>query len=116
VISSAKDAGLFQKGLNRLSGTVREGLAFFRARTIRRIYANLQRLAAQQGHPRSPQQTPDKYLEQLAQAWPEHRGDFQIITRAYVRAHYGMVSDTREELDRIHAAWQRIRTTGTNQR
>jgi hypothetical protein len=88
------------------------GPGLLSAITIRRIYANLQRLAARSGYPRQAAQTPDEYLETLIQALPDCQDEVTTITAAYVQAHYGQVPDTRQELDRIRACWQRVRSQG----
>jgi hypothetical protein len=107
----AKDDSLFQRGLKRLTDRLRDGLHLFRALTIRRIYANLQRLATQRGYPRQPYQTPSEYVSLLLEAWPHHETEVRTITSAYERAHYGQVPDSHEELKRIQEAWQRIRAS-----
>jgi hypothetical protein len=99
--------------LGELAGLVdRFGLGsrFLAAVSIRRIYANMVRLAAGAGYPRARSETPYEYLATLRRALPGHEADVTIITEAYVNAHYGQVPDTREELERIRACWKRIRT------
>lgn len=99
--------------LSQMAGLVdRFGLGqrLLTAISIQRIYVNLLRLATRAGYPRSSAQTPYEYLEVLHQAWPDLKDDVTIITEAYVNAHYGMVPDTREELARIRASWDRVRT------
>lgn len=104
---------LLSDGLQRageLVGLVdRLGLGLLSALSIRRIYANLVRLAAQNGYPRPEAKTPFEYLDLLYQAFPGSADDVQTITRAYINAHYGMLPDTRVELQRIREAWQRVR-------
>ncbi|MGC9332558.1 MAG: DUF4129 domain-containing protein, partial [Anaerolineae bacterium] len=106
---------MFQAGIDRLghlAGLVdRFGLGsrFLAAISVRRIYANLQRLAKDAGYPRSPAQTPYEYLETLYRALPGSEADVRVITEAYVNAHYGQVPDTREELQRIRACWEQVR-------
>ena len=109
---------MLQAGLDRLgdlAGLVdRFGLGsrFLAAVSVRRIYANLLRLARDAGYPRAPSQTPYEYLGTLYQALPGSESDVQVITEAYVNAHYGQVPDTREELQQIREAWQRVRERG----
>lgn len=86
------------------------GQRFLSAVSIRRIYANLLRLATRAGYPRTATQTPFEYLETLYEALPGSEADVQRITQAYVDAHYGRVPDTREELQRIRDCWERVRT------
>jgi hypothetical protein len=107
---------MLQAGKDRLSELVglvdRFGLGsrFLSAVTIRRIYANLLRLAAEAGYPRAEAQTPHEYLETLHEALPGSEADVATITEAYVNARYGQVPDTREELQRIRDCWERVRT------
>jgi hypothetical protein len=79
--------------------------------SIRRIYANLGRLAAEEGYPRGAAQTPHEYLPTLARAFPDCQAETELITAAYVQAHYGRVPDTAAELQRIRDAWERVRAT-----
>ena len=99
--------------LGELAGLVDRfgvGARFLSAVSIRRIYANLVRLATRAGYPRAATQTPFEYLETLYEALPGSEADAQRITRAYVDAHYGQVPDSREELQRIRDCWERVRT------
>lgn len=100
---------LLQRGLDGLAGALRGGLRYFYGLSVRRIYANMGRLAAQKGYPRAFHQTPNEYLEQLSLAFPDRTADVWAITQAYVQAHYGAVPDSREEVERLQAAWLRIR-------
>jgi len=106
-----KGANSLGNVLSRLRERLKQGLRFLYALSIRRIYSNLLRLAVHRGHKRRPAQTPYEFETALNEALPGHAGDIRIITRAYVRAHYGQVPDSREELRHIREAWQRIRTS-----
>jgi len=77
--------------------------------TIRQIYARLARLAADIGSPRREAQTPYEYLDDLRRAFPDSPGEVQLITEAYVAAHYGQRSFPSEYLQRVREAWQNIR-------
>lgn len=105
--------------LGELAGLVDRfglGARFLAALSVRRIYANLVRLAAEAGYPRARSQTPYEYLGTLRRALPDHEEEVSAITEAYVAAHYGQVPDTREELQRLRACWQRIREEGIEAR
>ena len=105
-------ADLLQAGRQRLgemAGRVL-GIQFLSAISIRRIYANLIRLATEQGYPRASAQTPYEYLATLHQALPGSEAETALITNAYVNAHYGKLPDTPEELQQIRDAWDRVRT------
>jgi hypothetical protein len=111
LLKMEKDGSLIQRGLGLLQDRLRDGLGFMHALTVRRIYANLCRLAASRGHPRQSQLTPDEYQVLLGEAWPQHKADILTITRAYVQAHYGQVPDSSNELARVRRAWQRIQAS-----
>ncbi len=104
-------ADLLQAGRQRLGDMAGRvlGIQFLSAISIRRIYANMVRLAAEQGYPRASAQTPYEYLVTLGQALPGSEADTTLITNAYVSAHYGKLPDTIEELRQIRDAWDRVR-------
>jgi hypothetical protein len=88
----------------------RSGLrGLFVALTIRRIYAQMQRLAATQGYPRAPSETPYEYEATVTRAFPSAETEVHAITEAYVAVHYGEVPESEAELDRIRASWERLR-------
>jgi hypothetical protein len=107
---------MVQDGLDRLgelAGLVSRfgpSARFLAAVSIRRIYANLVRLATEGGYPRAEAQTPYEYLQTLCKAWPGSQEDLEVITDAYINAHYGQVPDTRQELQRIRDCWERVRS------
>jgi hypothetical protein len=84
------------------------GTRLLSAISIRRIYANVVRLATRAGYPRNPAQTPHEYLELLYEALPGSEEEVRLITSAYTSAHYGQVPETREELERIRACWRQV--------
>ncbi len=106
---------MIQEGLDRLGelaglmSRLGPGSRFLAAVSIRRIYANLVRLATEAGYPRARAQTPYEYLPVLHEALPGSEEDLAVITEAYVSSHYGQVPDTREELQRIRDCWDRVR-------
>ena len=102
---------VLRRGLDRLTDGLRGRVGFLYAVSVRRIYANLGRLAAQRGYPRPHHQTPFEYRTLLLEAFPEFQADVELITGAYVSAHYGQEPDTREKLAGVRAAWQRIRAS-----
>ncbi len=95
------------KWLN-LVGEFGLGQRFRAAVSIRWIYANLLRWAAETGHPRKAWQTPYEFLQALTPAFPELGAELQMITEAYVRSHYGELPETEEELQKIRSCWERI--------
>jgi hypothetical protein len=79
--------------------------------TIRRLYVRAGREAARRGFRREPAQTPYDFLPTMQRAFPTAERDAQTITDAYVAAHYGQVPDTRDALEALRAAWERMRAT-----
>ncbi len=57
-------------------------------------------------------ETPYEYLPVLNRALPGSGEDLLVITEAYVKARYGLVPDTPEELRRIRDCWERERERG----
>jgi hypothetical protein len=81
------------------------------ALTIRRIYAQMEKLAGVRGYPRALSETPYEYRRELGQAFPEQVGDVQLITEAYVAVRYGEVPEDHQELEVVRAAWTRVRSS-----
>jgi hypothetical protein len=103
-----------RQGIKRLSGATgllaRLGAnGFLTALTIRRIYAQLQKLASRRGYPRQASLTPYEYLSALYECFPAHQVDLLHITEAYIGVHYGELPERAEEVTEIRAAWERIR-------
>jgi len=105
---------LLRHGRRRL-GQATAGLSsvllgrLFAAWTVRRIYAHMGALAAEQGYPRAAYETPYEYLPALEQAFPGSRDEVMWITEAYVAVHYGEVPELPEDLATVQAAWDCIR-------
>lgn len=76
--------------------------------TIRRIYRNMLHAADASGYPRLATETPYEFLKTLAQAWPEHQPETQLITNAYIKVRYGELPETKEEIQAIRQAWQTL--------
>ncbi len=97
-----------------------ERLGLFRqwraAASIRRIYKQMCRAAADAGYPRVATETPYEYLRTLGRVWAEHAAETQLITEAFVRVRYGEVPETEEELELIRAAWRRLEAAEPLQR
>jgi hypothetical protein len=86
------------------------GRKLYSALSVRQIYASLVGLATDQGFPRPPAATPYEYLPILRCAFPQHGRYLSTITEAYVRAHYGEVPTSNEDLAFIRDCWERIQT------
>ena len=107
---------LVDDGRGRLAAVLglvgRSGMrGLFAALTVRRIYAQMTRLAAAQGYPRAKSQTPFEYAETAARAFSGAVAEVHTITKAYVAAHYGEAPDTEAELKEIRACWKRLKET-----
>jgi hypothetical protein len=113
---------MVRSGLDRLAdlagvlGRFGPTTRFLAAVSIRHIYANLMRLAAEAGYPRPQAQTPYECLGMLHEALPGSEEDVMVITEAYIQAHYGQLPDTLEELRRIRACWERVRAREAERR
>jgi hypothetical protein len=108
-LAGALRAGLDKLGeLFSLAGQFGLGQKFRAAASIRYIYANLLRWAAERGSARQDWQTPYEFLTTLRGAFPTLDGEMQSVTDAYVRSHYGQVPDTEAELQKIRSCWERI--------
>jgi hypothetical protein len=86
------------KDLAGLMGQFGPGMRLYAAVSIRKIYANMARLAERQGFSRQPAQTPYEYLPVLGLAFP-------------VNVHYGEVPESIGDLQRIREHWQRIHSS-----
>jgi hypothetical protein len=82
------------------------------AASIRRVYRQMCRAAADAGYPRLEAETPYEYLPSLARAWPDHAAETRLVTEAFVRVRYGELPETAEELEAILSAWQRLEAAG----
>jgi hypothetical protein len=106
---------ILQDGLDRLrhiSGMIhRYGVnkQLLAAISIQNIYANLGRIAAQNGHPRHPSTPPDAYLPTLIQVFDGCETELSHITHAYMRVHYGEVIPHASELKNIQQDYHAIR-------
>jgi hypothetical protein len=114
---SALDAikNALKTGVDRLSELVDMARQFGAGRklraaiSIRWIYANLLRVAADAGYARTPSQTPWEFLPTLCRAFVGDDEDLRVITEAYVKTHYGEVPTSEADLDAIRQAWSRVR-------
>ncbi len=84
----------------------------FAALTIRRIYAQMVRLAASHGYPRPASHTPYEHLATLQQAFPGCGAELAQITEAYVGVHYGELPEHADALAQIRAAFDRVKEVG----
>ena len=99
------------KDLAGLMGQFGPGVRLYAAVSIRKIYANMARLAERQGFPRQPAQTPYEYLPALGLAFPDCQAEAMAITEAYVKVHYGEAPESIGDLQLIRECWQRIQSS-----
>jgi hypothetical protein len=112
-LAHALRAGLDKLGeLLNLAGQFGLGQRFRAAASIRWIYANLLRWAADLGQARQSSETPYEFQVTLRAAFPGLEAEMQAITEAYVRSHYGEVPDSESELQEIRSCWERIQESG----
>jgi len=78
--------------------------------SIRQVYASLVRLATACGFPRRKAETPYEYTATLRRAFASSEEEIQLITEAYVRAHYGERSFPGAYVQSVRSAWLAIRT------
>ena len=84
--------------------------------SIRRLYQQMEKAAAQAGYPRAAAETPYEYQATLAQAWPEQTSETLKITTAYVNVRYGEFPETEAEIDALKEAWKRLKNNQPEQR
>ena len=111
VLNSLRDGWDRLRDMAGLVGQFGPGMRLYAAVSIRKIYANMTRLAEKQGFPRQPAQTPYEYLPALALAFPDRQAEATAITEAYVNVHYGEVPENLRELQRIRECWQQIHSS-----
>lgn len=98
-----------------LGQRILQGLGLLRnwraAASIRRVYQEMCASAEASGYPRGESETPYEYLTSLGMVWPQNSEESALITTAYVRVRYGEYPETKEELDLIMDAWDRLKHT-----
>jgi hypothetical protein len=109
MLNSLRDGWDRLKDMAGLVGRFGPGMRLYAAVSIRKIYANMARLAKRQGFPRQDAQTPYEYLPALGLAFPDCQAEAAAITEAYVKVHYGEVPESLRELQHIRECWQQIR-------
>jgi hypothetical protein len=114
ILNSLRDGWDLLKDIAGLMGRFGPGMQLYAAVSIRKIYANMVRLAETQGFPRQPAQTPYEYLPTLGLAFPDSQAEATTITEAYVNVHYGEVPESLQDLQRIRECWEQIRERETS--
>jgi hypothetical protein len=114
MLSSLRDGWDRLKDIAGLVGRFGPAMRLYAAVSIRKIYANMVRLAETQGFPRQPAQTPYEYLAALGLAFPDCQAETTAITEAYVQVHYGEVPESLKDLQRIRECWEQIQERETS--
>jgi len=83
------------------------------AASIRLIYSEMCQKAAEQGYPRAQSETPYEYVATLDQLWPQNKDDVRRVTEAFVMIRYGEIPESKEELETIVEAWNKLEVTPT---
>lgn len=81
------------------------------AATIRRIYAALIVLAAQQGLQRAESETPLEFLAVMQAEWQSLAEPLAVITNAYINVHYGQLPENAAGLNAVKQAWETVLST-----
>lgn len=82
------------------------------AARIRQIYQQLMLLSQKLGAPRPASLTPLEFLPRLEDLFPAEADGLRLITGAYMSVRYGEYPETRQEVDRVQAAWNQVRSRG----
>lgn len=77
--------------------------------SVRQLYRQFLRWAADGGYPRQKSQTPNEFQSTLDNVLPENQGDLDIITRGYINARYGPALPTESELSQLKQKWYTLR-------
>lgn len=97
-----------KSGLDALSGWKPMSRLIAAAR-IRQIYGHLLRESARLGTMREEAETPLEFLPRLELLFPGKQAELHEITGAYQRVRYGEYPESREQVDLVKAAWERVR-------
>lgn len=76
---------------------------------VRYFYRSILQRAAKHGLARQVGQTPYEYTETLKAWLPDSQNDINVVTEAFVEAHYGPSDPDKDEIRKIKTHWERIR-------
>lgn len=102
------------EGLGRVFG-LRQATRLIAAARIRRVYSQLMELSAKLRNPRLASRTPLEFLPKLVALFPRLTTELKTITNAYLRVRYGDLPETREEVEVVEMAWNRVSADGQEQ-
>jgi hypothetical protein len=104
--------GRMQEAADALLSRLRPASRILAAARIRQIYTQLMDLAGDLKQPRPEGKTPLEFVPVLVRLFPGEQREVELVTHAYVKVRYGEYPETREEIDALEAAWQRISEQG----
>lgn len=76
---------------------------------VRYFYLSTLRRAADQGIVRQPAQTPQEFVQDLEQTWPEAELDVTALTAAFVTARYDVAEISPDDAQQVKSVWERIK-------
>jgi hypothetical protein len=76
---------------------------------VRYFYLSTLRRAADQGIVRRPAQTPQEFIQDLEQTWPEAELDVETLTSAFVIARYDVAEISPDDAQQVKSVWERIK-------
>lgn len=82
------------------------------AARIRQIYTDLMDLCDSLGFPRHEAVTPLEFIPQLDGLFPQYYEANRSITEAYNRVRYGLLPETRQEVEEVETAWRILQEAG----
>jgi hypothetical protein len=82
------------------------------AARIRQVYAELMELCDELEHPRGDAETPLEFVPKLTLLFPELHPEVVTITDAYNSVRYGQLPETRQEIEDVEIAWNKIYLAG----
>lgn len=89
----------------------RRGRQLLAAAHIRRIYTDLLELCNRLGKPRPIAKTPLEFLPELRSLFPGQPDELELITAAYLKVRYGQLPETQEEVRKVLAAWEKVKSS-----
>lgn len=76
---------------------------------VRYFYLSTLRRASDQGIVRQPAQTPQEFMQDLEQSWPETEVDLAALTAAFVVARYDVAEISSDKAQEVKSVWERIK-------
>jgi hypothetical protein len=77
--------------------------------SVRQLYNQFLRWAAEGGHPRKKWQTPAEFQVSLNETLLEDKQGVDFITGKYIDARYGAILPTEDELDQLKKTWHNLK-------